>query len=452
MKALIFLSILCLLLTLCLAQEKSETIFPDTPEGKLAASYLKAYNSGEDQAMMEFFRNRVTPEALGRSSAEERTARYRQLYNRLGALELRRVFPSPDGSLRTLMRSKNGGSFTFEFDVERTPQHRMVRLMVDQADDQNLSLSRKRNRAELVQAVEAFVDSLVAADVFSGVVLIAKDGSVFFHKPYGLADRERRIPNRPDTKFNLGSINKSFTKVAIYQLAAKGKLSLDDPIKKHIPDYPNTEAAEKVTIKHLLDMTSGIGDFFGQRYMSTPKEKLRSIRDYFPLFADMPLQFQPGTGQRYSNGGYIVLGAIVEAAAGTDYYTYVRENIFKPAGMNSSESYEKDKPVPNRALGYTRRGGTSWQTNYETLPAKGSSAGGGFSTAEDMLRYTRALKTGVLYNPDAEGGMGIAGGAPGINAFLDWDPSSDEVIVVLANLDPPAAERVARQIRMWLPR
>jgi len=451
-RALILLSVLCLSLTLCLAQEKSESILPDTPEGKLVVTYLKAYNSGDDRAVMEFFRNNVAPEALSRASAEERMTRYRQLYNRLGALELQRVFASPDGSLRILVRSEKAGSFVFEFEVERTQPHRLVRLMVDQAEDQSLSLSRKRNRAELVQAVEAFIDSLVAADEFSGVVLIAKNGSAFFHKAYGFADRERKILNRPDTKFNLGSINKSFTKVAIHQLAAKGRLSLDDPIKKHLPDYPNQDAAEKVRVKHLLDMTSGIGDFFGDRYFATPKEKIRSIRDYLPLFADKPLEFAPGTGQRYSNGGYIVLGAIVEAVTGIDYYTFVRENIFKPAGMNTTESYEKDKPAPNRALGYTRRGGTSWQTNYETLPAKGSSAGGGYSIAEDMLRYTIALKAGVLYHPDAGGGLGVAGGAPGINAFLDWDPSADEAIVVLANLDPPAAERVARRIRLWLPR
>ena len=324
--------------------------------------------------------------------------------------------------------------------------------MVDEADGENQQSSRKQNRAEFTASVEALLDSLEAADQFSGVVLIAKDGKPFFQKAYGFADREQKIPNRIDTKFNLGSINKSFTKVAIHQLVARGKISLDDPIKKHIPDYPNKEAAEKVTVKHLLDMTSGIGDFFGPRYQSTPKENLLRIRDYFPLFADKPLEFEPGTGQRYSNGGYIVLGAIIEAASGIDYYAYARENVFKPADMDETESYEKDKPVVNRALGYTKRGDGSWGSNYETLPAKGSSAGGGYSTAEDLLKYTIALGKGVLRHPDAGGGMGIAGGAPGLNAALDWDPRSGYAVIVLSNYDPPAAERVARQVRQWLPR
>jgi len=436
----------------CQVSAQEKVSLPDSPAGRLVAAYLKAYNSGNADNVREFFRNNTSREALDRASAEERTERYQRLHDRLGSLEIRRVIEAKGGYCSVLMRAEKGGYFIFEFELEETSPHHLVRLMVDEAEGENQQLSRKQNRAELIVSVEAFLDSLAAADEFSGVVLIAKDGKPFFQKAYGFADREQKIPNRIDTKFNLGSINKSFTKVAIHQLVAKGKISLDDPIKKHIPVYPNKEAAEKVTVKHLLDMTSGIGDFFGDRYQSTPKEKLRSIKDYLPLFADKPLEFEPGTGQRYSNGGYIVLGAIIEAASATDYYAYVRENVFKPADMDETESYEKDKPMANRALGYTRSGDGSWGSNYGTLPAKGSSAGGGYATAEDLLKYTIALKAGVLYNPDAAGPMLIAGGAPGLNAALDWDLGKDQAIIVLSNLDPPAAQRVARQIRFWLPR
>ena len=117
-------------------------------------------------------------------------------------------------------------------------------------------------------------------------------------KSYGLANREKKIPNTTGTKFNLGSMNKSFTQVAIAQLAAEGKLSLKDPIKKFLPDYPNKEAAEKVTVEQLLTMSSGIGDFFNERYEATPKKKLNSISAYLPLFADKPLAFEPGSKRR----------------------------------------------------------------------------------------------------------------------------------------------------------
>jgi hypothetical protein len=147
----------------------------------------------------------------------------------------------------------------------------------------------------------------------------------------------------------------------------------------------------------LLTMTSGIGDFFGPRYDATPKERIRSIKDYLPLFADQPLEFVPGTGNRYSNGGYVVLGAIIEKVSGQDYYAYVRENVFRPAGMLATDSYPRDAGTPNLALGYANPGrrGQGRVLNFDTLPGRGSSAGGGYSTAEDMLRYVRALASGT---------------------------------------------------------
>jgi CubicO group peptidase (beta-lactamase class C family) len=264
-----------------------------------------------------------------------------------------------------------------------------------------------------------------------------------------------------DTRFNLGSINKIFTQVAIAQLIEKGKLALDDTIGKHLPDYPNHQAAEKVTIKHLLEMSSGIGDFFGDKFMVTPKDRIRRLQDYFQFFAAEPLKFEPGTSRQYSNGGFIVLGAIIEKAAGQDYYQYVRENVFKPAGMNNSDWYDLDSTEPNLATGYTRRSGASAgarRANIYLMPARGSSAGGGYSTAEDLLRFAIALRENRLVRADtlsktsahAGGAYGVAGGSPGVNAELFFGP--DYIIIVLSNYDPPAAERVSRQIRGWLAR
>ena len=160
-----------------------------------------------------------------------------------------------------------------------------------------------------------------------------KDDKPIFEKAYGLANKETNTPNKTDTKFNLGSINKIFTRIAIGQLVQQGKISFDDKLGKYLPDYPNKDAAEKVTIRHLVTMKSGIGDFFGDKFTAMPKDKLRKNSDFIPLFADKPLAFEPGTNEQYSNGGYILLGAIIEKVSGKSYYDYVRENIFKPAGM-----------------------------------------------------------------------------------------------------------------------
>jgi D-alanyl-D-alanine carboxypeptidase len=206
-------------------------------------------------------------------------------------------------------------------------------------------------------------------------------------------------------------------------------------------------------------MTSGIGDIFGGRYQNTPKEKLRTIDDFLGLFADKPLEFTPGTKRQYSNGGYVVLGAIIEKVSGRDCFTYIRNHIHQPAGMTGSDSYDKDAAVSDRAIGYTRRGDDEGEdvkvrrNNYPTLPGRGSSAGGGYSTAEDLLRFVSALRDGNLWSPELSvaDGFAIAGGAPGLNAEIEWTPERGYTIIVLSNYDPPSASQVAAQIKARLP-
>ena len=149
-----------------------------------------------------------------------------------------------------------------------------------------------------------------------------------------------------------------------------------------------------------------------------------------------------------------MLGAIIERVSGLDYYAYVREHIFKPCGMLATDSYARDEHVPNLALGYTRRAQAEGErsVNHATLPGRGSSAGGGYSTAEDVLKYILALSAGKVFLPDVANGLAIAGGAPGINAAVEWDPRAGYIVIVLSNFDPPAASDVARRIVNWLPR
>jgi len=304
----------------------------------------------------------------------------------------------------------------------------------------SLTLLFATSPAEQLQAL------LERNNTFSGVVMLAKDGKPVLERAYGFADAAKTAKNRIDTKFNLGSINKIFTKIAIGQLAEAGKLSLNDTVRKHLPDYPSP-VADKITIEQLVEFRSGLGDFFGPEFLAAPPSKIRKLSDYLPLFVDKPLFFEPGTEQRYSNAGYIVLGLIIERVSGQSYYDYVREHIFKPAGMKDTDSYAIDENVPNRAMGITKRGELQ-------MPGRGSSAGGGYSTAQDMLRFSNALLANKLLPPKRtewilQGrGLGIAGGAPGINASLLIEPPY--TLVVLSNLDPPAAEEIARAARPLL--
>jgi D-alanyl-D-alanine carboxypeptidase len=394
----------------------------------------------------------------------------------LGELQLRRVIQAGENQITGLFQTTKGGLVEIGFQFEPDAPHRFLGLRVEDAEGpQDVPEDKTpaaQTEAQVIALIESRLNELSAADEFSGAVLLGKGDKIVFQKACGLASQEYNIPNRIDTRFNLGSINKTFTQVAVGQLVEQGKLSFDDKLGRHLPDYPNRDAAEKVTIRHLLDMSSGIGDFFGPQFEAMSKSQLRTLRDFLPLFASQPLRFEPGSKRQYSNGGYIVLGAIIEKVSGQDYYDYVRDHIFKPAGMQNSEWYEADKPTVNVASGYTQQRAEAGKrrNNIYSRPARGTSAGGGYSTAEDLLKYSLALQSGKLRLPNFRessaastqqpsgskasgfGGLGIAGGAPGINAVLEANTGSGYTLVVMSNYDPPSAEQFAKQIRAWLAR
>ena len=315
-------------------------------------------------------------------------------------------------------------------------------------------LAGQTSDADLSNRVAKALDSLAALDQFSGVVFLAKNGAPVFERAYGMADREARRANDLETTFNLGSINKAFTATAIRQLAAAGKLVLDSTLARAWPDYPNQDVARRVTITQLLQHRSGVGGNIFAAPAGKGRGDLRTLGDYLPLFVEAPLLFEPGSRQQYSNAGYVVLGLLVERLSGESYYDYVRRHIYEPAGMTRTAHWAVDSLPANAAIGYTRGGpdaaaAAPVRRNADLLPGRGSSAGGGYSTGRDLLRFLRALRAGsIAGGPPA--GLGIAGGAPGLNGVLEGDLPGGYDVVVLANLDPPAAERVARLIRGWL--
>ena len=300
--------------------------------------------------------------------------------------------------------------------------------------------------ADLGPALDAYLQTLTAKELFSGTVLVARNGEPQYFKSYGLANRDWNVPNTNDTRYSIGSINKIFTKFALQQLRDAGKVDFSKPLRAYLPDYPSA-IADKITIQQVLDHKSGLGDIFGAEYDALPKDRLSSLRDYLPLFADKPLEFEPGTRQRYSNAGYVLLGLVIEKVSGMSYYDYVRTKIYAPAGMVDTDSYESDAIVSRRAVGYTRGGmhapkDAPLRANTYTKPKKPSSAGGGYSTGMDLLRFTKAFKREI------GDGMGFGGGAPGMNAVVEIE--GDLAIIVLSNYDPPAAQAVAQNVRTAL--
>jgi len=258
----------------------------------------------------------------------------------------------------------------------------------------------------LLEKLDEFITETVTAEKFSGCVLLAKDGKSFFKKAYGFASRRFWVPNKVDTKFSLGSMNKMFTTIAVAQLVEEGKLSYKDKVGKYLSDeWIKPENGEKVTIHHLLTHTSGLGDFFSTIFFQASKLLFLSVNDYQILVRDMELKFEPGTSWSYSNAGFIILGAIIEKVAEMDYFNYIRENIYKKANMINSDCYEMYKPVPNLAIGYQKRktedGSEHWQNNLFYHEVKGCPAGGGFSTVEDLLNFDIALRSGTLVSQES---------------------------------------------------
>ena len=325
--------------------------------------------------------------------------------------------------------------------------------------------------------VHAKATAKTQADIFAGAVLIARDGQPLFQAAYGQADRAAGTPNALDTQFRFGSMGKMFTEVAILQLAQAGKLDLKAPIGTYLKDYPNQEVAQKVTIDQLLTHTGGTGDFFGPAFAAHRLE-LKDPRDYIALFGARPPLFPPGSQQQYSNYGFIVLGRIVEVISGQSYDDYIAEHIFAPAGMTATGNQPETIHLAKRSVSYMGQPGDVARAD-DTLPYRGTPAGGGYSTIADMLKFADALMANRLLDAEhtrllTQGGaagpdgkpipyefqtrdgygrrvLGHNGGAPGMNGELRIYPESGYTVVVLANRDPPAAQALANFIAERLP-
>lgn len=304
--------------------------------------------------------------------------------------------------------------------------------------------------------------------------LWGKNGQPITAGARGKADRDRGIDNTLDTRFRIGSMNKMFTAVATLQLVERGKLSLDDTIGKILPDYPNANVASKVNVRHLLSHTGGTGDIFGPEFQ-THRLELKTLQDYVTLYGHRDLKFEPGAKWEYSNYGFLLLGVLIEKVSGKSYYDFVAENVYRTAGMTSSGSEPESVEVAKRSKGYMRDQ-FEMISNEPTLPWRGTAAGGGYTTAADLMKFADALMSNKLLNaqtlaeatrpqfttgdyglgfqlgrPDEARSYGHSGAAPGMNAILRVYPESGQAVIVLSNLDSPSASRIGDWLHARMP-
>lgn len=410
--------------------------------------WIKAFNSGADQ-LEAFAQANYTPTALQRKTPAERRAMFDQLHGAHGKLEV--VSIRVDGkTLEAGTRDERGQQLRLRFLIDSEPAHRIAGLGIEVGggNEEGPALPPiNLPKTDFSAPLDAYIRKLPD---FSGSVLVAKNGEVQFEKAYGMASRRYEIPNKTSTRFNVGSITKDFTKVAIGQLAQAGKLKLDVPILTYLPDYPNKDAAQKITIQQLIEHRSGLGDIFTPRAWERNPSQFRTLQSYIDFFASDALQFEPGKGQRYSNYGYVVLGAIIEAVSGENYFDYVQKHVFDPAGMTGSGFFDPREIVKDLAMGHTLRGpnGPLPQPAENTNLRAPIPAGGSQSTARDLLAFDRALRAGKLLNAewtrwwfrgDPDGPFVGAGGSPGVNGVIGSDGTW--TVVVLTNIDPPTGEK-----------
>jgi CubicO group peptidase (beta-lactamase class C family) len=317
-----------------------------------------------------------------------------------------------------------------------------------------------------VARMEQIIHSYVADHKFMGSVLVARDGKTLLDKGYGFANLEWQIPNSPTTKFRLGSLTKQFTAASILLLEEHGKLKTDDPVKKYMPDAP--AAWDKVTIFHLLTHTSGIPSFTGFPDYRKREPETMTPQQLVDWFRDKPLEFEPGTKWNYSNSGYVLLGYLIEKISGQSYAEFVQQNIFAPLGMKDSGYDFNSAIIEHRAAGYTpgKNGPENAGFVNMTIPL---SAGGLYSTTEDLLRWEQGLFGGKLLSPaslakmttpfkqDYAFGLGVAttnghkiiahnGGIEGFNTSLGYYPDDKLVIAVLGNINGGAPDQIASSL------
>lgn len=253
---------------------------------------------------------------------------------------------------------------------------------------------------EITGKIDATVEEFMRKEGIPGISLaLASDGEIKLAKGYGMADVENSVPATEKTVHRLASISKMFTAVAAMQLAEQGKLDLSAPVQKYVPEFP--EKQKPITPELLLKHQSGIRHYKGNETLNLVN--YTKIGNALKIFKDEPLLFDPGDKFSYTTYGYCLLGSVIEGASGTDYVTYVTDNILKPSGIETMRPDDPYKLIPNRARGYTkgRRVGQIVMggelSNCQFTDVTNKIPGGGWcSTASDLTRFAIALDAGKL--------------------------------------------------------
>jgi len=473
----------------------------------MAEVLMKALSAGDRSGVKHSLEAAFAPEAFERRSLDQVQASLEEVLALSGGLEIALLRAEPHIVQALLTTKKAIRDFrgvnarrTMYFEAEIAPAgaaqagkiNGFALLAVPPA---SLEAEMKfadtlTDESSAVDEIRLKLDGLAEQDLFSGTVIVARGDEVLWQAAYGDAEKNHQSPNTMHSRFHMASATKMFTAVAMAQLVEAGKLGFDSRLIEAWPDYPNRPVAEKITIGQMLTHTSGLGEGLTPQ-IQKPDTPYRTLQDAIAVNAGAPLVFEPGSKWGYSNLGYMVLGRIIELLANASYEATIEKDILVPAGMMETENIDVTRVVPGLAVGYGRQaddplGIRERHSNWPLiLGFRGTSAGGYYSTAPDMLKFMRALRTYRLlsremsetvttgkyrlsptsqwayggwehsWNGKSIRGNGGGGLGYGINTEANtiWTPEGEEsdwTMIMLSNYDPPVTQDFSQAALRYL--
>lgn len=446
------------------AVAKTTDLFPQGPYQERLEAVTAALRSPDLQTMQALVREHLSEE-LAQLPLEAHVDYFRQLSSSLGSFEVNTVSDQGGGQFYIDLDPESGQGMRLLAEFDPNPPHGLLGLQpIPRVDMQRLDLAD-------TAAVKAALSELSESGIFSGAMHIENEGKVLVRGAWGMADKRHGIPNSEQTRFAVGSITKAFTRLAAARLAIQGALDLQEPIGELVPELPE-RMRNSITPWHLLRHESGLTDYFGHPRYEKEKEHYLDVADYLPVISELELAFPPGTAQRYSNAGYVLLGVVIQRAAKQSYHDYVRKHVFGPAAMKDTDFEQPTLAGRPYATGYTNLSPLGpdegfVRENTDLLPGIGTPAGTSYSTLDDLRRFTRSIWDETVFEPAAlrlfhnldtaespddaveqplPQAFAAAGGQPGENALVISVPSKQRLVVVLSNYD----ERLAEDIGMHL--
>lgn len=470
------------------AKVSAQTVLPDTVAGKQLGEFLEALNSGDRTTLRHFLATHFAIPADDPGFIDHMTDEDEKLYVLSQGFEVKTVVVSSPAAIQVLARAKSTGMWNKVslFTTAAPPDYIMPAApyqivglgFTDVAAPAETTKGPRLSDRQIHDKLSILMLQLTKADAFSGTVYVAKNGRPIYAEAFGLANKTWRIPNQVDTRFNLASVTKMFTAVAVAQLVEQGKLSYGQTVGEVLPGYPNKAIAQTVTIGQLLSHTSGMIGGRALAEKAPVPQSARTLAHWLETFVNEPLSAVPGQRFDYSNAGYILLGAIIEKASGQTYYGYVSDHVFKAAGMTDTAFYDLETDPPNLATGFMDGPDGVRRDNIYALTVRGAPSTGAYSTGPDMVKFHLALTnhrllkeaslkilwTGVTEDADThrEYGYGAyierynghrvishGGGWQGITNQFEVYPDLGYTVVILSNIDDdPTA--IAYKLREWL--